>query len=409
MSAEVQSSQSQLESANSLFKKGTFAESEKIYSKVLTKDPKNFHSTLRLGYIALLANCLDDAQKWLTKAIELKPKELAPKSLLAEVFYRHDNFQQVVPLLRAIGREAMAKKLESFKDVSPYQIEGKAKITYLKFLMTDPLPVVQVRANDSEPVNFFIDTGGAEVVIDMEFAQETGATQFGSEMGTFAGGQQTGYQHGRVGSLTTGDFTLKNVPIHIMDVRRFSPVFGGTRVDGVIGTVLLYHFIATLDYPEGQLTLRLKTEQNLKQIEQEVVKQGSIVVPFWMAGDHYMVTWGTVNNSQPMLFFVDTGLAGNGFTCPESTLQKAGIKLQENQAEEGLGGGGKVRSIPFVVKELTLGNAKEYSVHGVYMGAFPLENAFGFRIGGLISHGFFRHYALSLDFERMRYFLKRKE
>ncbi len=110
-----------------------------------------------------------------------------------------------------------------------------------------------------------------------------------------------------------------------------------------------------------------------------------------------------------MLFFVDTGLAGNGFTCPESTLQKAGIKLQENQAKEGLGGGGKVKSIPFMVEKLTLGNAKEYNVNGVYMGAFPLENAFGFHIGGLISHEYFRHYTLSLDFERMRYFLKRKE
>jgi predicted aspartyl protease len=201
--------------------------------------------------------------------------------------------------------------------------------------MTDPLPVAKVRVNGSEPVNSLIDTGGAELIIDTKFAQETGAAQFGSVTGTFAGGQKAGVQHGRVDSLRAGDFTIRNVPVHIMDVRRFSPIFGGTRVDGIIGTVLLYHFIATLDYPEGRLTLRLKTEQNLKQIEQEAVKQGSIVVPFWMAGDHCMVAWGTVNNSPPMLFFVDTGLAGRGFVCPESTLQKAGIKLQEDQAEEG--------------------------------------------------------------------------
>ena len=410
MSNEVQIIQRYLESADSLFKAGKFAEAEKVYFKVLNEDPRNHRAFARLGYIALLANRLDEAQKWLTEAIKLKPEDPGLKSLLAEVFYRHDEFQKAAQLLRVVGREAMAKKLESFKDVSPYQIGGTAEVTNLKFVMTDPLPVVQVRVNDSELVNFFIDTGGAELIIDTEFAKEVGAGQFGSEMGTFAGGKKAGYQHGRVDSITLGDFTVKNIPIHIMDVRRFSqPVFGGRRVDGIIGTVMLYHFLATLDYPEGQLILRSKTDQNLKQIEQEAKEQKSIVVPFWMAGDHYMVAWGKVNNSRPMLFFVDTGLAGGGFTCPESTLRKAGIKLKENQAGEGIGGGGKVRIIPFVVKELTLGGAREHNTRGLYTGSSALENAFGFHIGGLISHGFFRHYSLTLDFARMRYFLKRRE
>jgi tetratricopeptide (TPR) repeat protein len=410
MGSKIQNDLSQLGSADSLFKAGMFAEAEKVYNNVLVKNPRNFHSALRLGYVALLANRLEDAQKWLTEAMELKHEESAPRALMAEVFYRRDEFQRAAPLARAIGREEMAKKLESFTDVLPYQIKGKTKITHLNFVMTDPLPVVQVRVNGSEPVNFFIDTGGAEMIIDTEFAKEVGAVQFGSEMGKFAGGQQAGYQHGRVDSLTMGDFNIKNVPVHVMDVRRFSrPVFGGKRVDGIVGTVLLYHFLASLDYPKGELILRRKTKESLQHFEQDAEAQRCIVVPFWMAGDHYMVAWGTVNKSQRMLFFVDTGLAGGGFTCPESTLKEGGILLQESLTGEGIGGGGRVKAVPFVVDELTLENAKEHGAHGVYIGAFPLENAFGFRIGGLISHGFFRHYSLSLDFAGMRYFLKRKE
>ncbi len=407
---EIPSNQRNLESADSLFKSGKFAEAEKLYAEVLTADPKNFHAIVYIGYIALLGNRLDEAEMWLTKAIELKPEEPAPKSLLAEVFYRRDDFQQAAPLLNAIGREAMAKKLESFKDVSPYhQIESMADATYLKFVMTDPLPVVQVRVNGSELVNFFIDTGGAEIIVDTEFAKEVGATQFGSERGTFAGGQQADFQHGRVDSLTLGDFIVKNVPVDIMDVRRFSqPIFGGKRVDGIIGTVLLYHFIATIDYPKGDLILRNKTKENLQRLEQEAREEKHIVVPFWMADDHYMVAWGTVNKSPQTLFFVDTGLACGGFACPESTLKEAGIKLQESLASEGIGGGGKVKFIPFTVDELTLGDAKEQNIVGV-SGGFPVENAFGFRIGGLISHGFFRQYALTFDFVGMRYFLKREK
>jgi hypothetical protein len=408
MSDEVQSGQSGLETADSLFKSGKFAEAEKLYTKVLAAEPANFQAALRLGSIFLLANRLADAQKCLAKAIELKPEEQAPKSLMAEVFYRRDDFERASPLFRATGQEAVAKKLKSFKGIRAYKIEGKAKNTHLKFVMTDPLPVIQVRVNEGQPVNFFIDTGGAEVVIDTEFAKELNIAQFGSMTGTFAGGKQAAFQHGRVDFLTLGDFTVKNVPVHIMDVRRFSqPVFGGNRVDGIIGTVLLYHFIPTLDYPQGELVLRRKTKENLKRVEEEAQAKKAIKIPFWMAGDHYMLAWGKVNKSQPLLLFVDTGLAGGGFTCPESTLKEAGINLQESLAAEGVGGGGKVKVIPFVIEELTLGDAKEHSVRGLYTGAFPLENAFRFRIGGLISHGFFRSYALTLDFFGMRYFLEK--
>jgi len=409
MDAEVHSNQKNLEYADSLFKAGEFRKAEKAYIKVLSEEPDNFQALSRLGHIALLANRLDESQGWLTKAIELKPEEPSPKSLLAEVFYRRDNFQQAAPLLHTIGREAMAEKLESFKDVTPYKIGGAAEVTNLKFIITDPLPVVRVQVNNSESVNFFIDTGGAEVIVDTKFAKETGVTQFGSATGTFAGGKQAGFQHGRVNSLTMGDFIVKDTPVHIMDVRRFSqPIFRGKQVDGIIGTVLLYHFLSTINYPECQLILRRKTEQNLKQVEQEAMEQGWTVVPFWKAGDHYMVAWGTVNKSQPMLFFVDTGLVGGGFACPESTLKKVGIKLQENLAEEGVGGGGRVKVTPFVVDKLTLGDVEEHNIRGLYTNGFPLENSLGFHIGGLISHGFFRQYALTLDFVGMRYFLKRK-
>ena len=402
--------QGNIDQADSLFKAGHFTEAEKLYADALSADPKNFQAAVRLGSIALLTNRLDDAEEWLTKAIELKPEEHGPQSMLAEVFYRRDEFQRAVPLLRNIGKEAKASQLESFKDAVPWQIESQVEATSLKFVMTDPLPVVQVRVNGKETVNFFIDTGGAEVIIDAEFSKEIGAAQFGSEKGTFAGGKQAGFQFGRIDSLTLGDFTIKNMPVHIMDVRRFSsPIFMGKRVDGIIGTVLLYHFLTTVDYPEGELILRQKTAAGLRSFEQDAREKNFIVVPFWMAGDHYMVARGSVNKSQPMLFFVDTGLAGGGFTAPESTLKEAGIKLEQSLAGEGVGGGGKVKVIPFVAEELTFGEARAQNIRGLFTGPFPLEYAFGFRIGGLISHGFFRPYALTFDFNGMRLFLKGKQ
>jgi hypothetical protein len=394
--------------ADALFKAGKFAQAEPLYAAVASNNAKDYHSTVRMGYLALLSNRLDDAQKWLQKAIELSPEAAPGKHLLAEVFYRRDDFHQAAPLLRAVGRGAMAKKLGSFQDAKPYVIQAASPETTVRFAATDPLPLLRVRVNGSEEVNFFIDTGAAEVVLDTQFAKQVGASLYGDETGRFAGGRRAAYQHGRVDSLNLADLTISNLPVQIMDTRRFAGVFGGKRIDGIIGTILLRHFISTIDYPGGRLVLRQKTKENEARLDRDAHASGTIMVPFWMAGDHFMVAWGTVDQSKPVLLFVDTGLAGGGVTCAESLLKEASIELAEDRAGEGLGGGGKVKVVPFLVNELSLGTAKEHNVRGLFTGPFPLEYSHGFRIGGIISHGFFRPYALTFDFAGMKLILKRE-
>jgi len=393
--------------ADSLFKAGRFAEAEKAYASLIAEDPGNYRAILRLGNIALLSQRLDEARKWLSRAIAIQPEEMFPKSLLAEVFYRQDDFQRAAPLLRAIGRDAAAAKLESFVGRVPYQTEGPVAVTRLKFEQTDPLPVIRVRVNGSEEANFFIDTGASEIDLDPEFAEQVKARRFGSETGTFGGGRQAPYEHGSIDSLRLSDVVVKNIPIHILATRRFSPIFGGKRIDGILGTALLYHFLPTIDYVGGELILRRKTSENVMSLEQEVKAEQQTVIPFWMAGDHYVVAWGSVNRSEPLLFFVDLGLAGGGFTCPASTIKECGIEFPENQAGEGVGAGGKVKIVPFVASELTLGGFTRRTIPGLF-GAFPpsLEYAFGFRIGGLVSHVFFRSSAITIDFDKMRFYLR---
>ena len=65
--------------------------------------------------------------------------------------------------------------------------------------------------------------------------------------------------------------------------------------------------------------------------------------------------------------------------------------------------------IPFNIDELTLGEAKERDLIGVF-GPFPasMELKNGLRIAGLISHQFFRPYAVTFDFDGMKIYLKRK-
>jgi len=201
-------------------------------------------------------------------------------------------------------------------------------------------PLVSVRINGSDEVTFFIDTGASEVALDTDFARDLGVPQFGSVQGTFSGGQHAEVKQGRIESLTVGDWTVRNLPVAMLPLRQLSEGLGAKRIDGIIGTTLFYHFLATIDYPRGELVLHRKGGTSLEQFA--AAAGNSIAVPFWIASDHFMVGWGRVEALPASLLFVDTGLAGAGVKLAESVIKEAGIKLEEDKASSGAGGGGKL-------------------------------------------------------------------
>ena len=119
-----------------------------------------------------------------------------------------------------------------------------------------------------------------------------------------------------------------------------------------------------------------------------------------------MVGWGRVETLPPTLLFVDTGLMGAGVKLAESVIKEAGIKLEENKASEGAGGGGKLKIVPYTVHQLSFGDIKEENVPGLYDGPFPWENMFGFHLAGMVGHDFFKPYAVTFDFQNMQIFLQ---
>src|SRR5262249_54374776 len=336
----ARSLQTALDSADSLFKEGKFEKAGDLYSQALALDQNNFNAVFGLGRVALLANKLDEAQTRLKKALELKPDSQPAKQLLAQAYYRQDRFQEAAPLFRAIGAESVAKKLESFKGITPYEIEGKDNVSAIKFVITDPLPLVRVRAGNSQEVNFLIDTGASEIYLDSDFAREIGVTPIGQTSGTYGGGLHSDTGQGRLDRLILGGFTIKNLPVLILNTRRFAAAAAGNKVDGVIGVELLMHFLSTLDYTGGQLIVARKTRQASAAFAADIGSGKSLAIPFWMAGDHFMLAWGRINSSASLLLLVDTGLAGAGFTGPESTIKDAAIDVSKGHEVQGVGGGG---------------------------------------------------------------------
>ena len=406
---------SPIASADRLFQSGEFAQAAEQYARIAADQPGDYSAILQLGRIALLSNRLDDARNWLEKAIALRSDATDPKVMLAEVYYRRDDFEQAAAALDGVDVSANplvisqyptlnVAKLRSFKGQTPYEVRSEGQTTRLKFLRTDPLPLVSVRVNGGDEVTFFIDTGGSEVALDTEFARELGVPQFGAVQGTFSGGQHAEVQQGRIESLTVGDWAVRNLPVVMLPLRQLSQGLGAKRIDGIIGTTLFYHFLATLDFPRGELVLRRKNAANLQAFMASADK--SVAVPFWIASDHFMVGWGRVEALPPSLLFVDTGLAGAGVKLAQSVIRQAGIKLEEDKAYSGAGGGGTLKIVPYVVQRLSFGQARQENVPGLYDGPFPWENLFGFHLAGMVGHDFFKPYAVTFDFESMKIVLQ---
>lgn len=121
--------QSEIDSANRLFEVGKFAEAGELYARIAAQNPKDYSSILQLGRLALLANRLDDAQKWLEEAITLQPADDDAKVMLAEAFYRRDDFQKAASSLNGVEVSTNKLIIEQYPTLNVAKLERARRLT----------------------------------------------------------------------------------------------------------------------------------------------------------------------------------------------------------------------------------------------------------------------------------------
>ncbi|MBN1284875.1 MAG: aspartyl protease family protein [Anaerolineae bacterium] len=334
--------------------------------------------------------------------------------VLSKIYYHTNRFAQAQEALDLIEQvRAMGGKLElpgleelltwmhSFGE-PPYQIDWGGKTeTVLPFVMTDPLPVIQVEVNGT-PIYAIIDTGGAAFILDTELAASLGVETAASLMGTYGGGLQGETGFAEIDSLTLGDVTISSVPTMTLPVAEMTatPDFPYT-IQGILTTSILEQFLGTIDYPSSRLILRPKTGAALAALQQQNAGKTVAEVPFYLAETHYMMVKGTLNGDDDLTFFVDSGLVDEGaMSAPIQTLEYLGIPVPETVfSTDNRGGGGAYASGNFPIAVLGLGSLRQEGVLGEY-GSMAPETYWekGFIQDGLVSHRFLRRYAWTIDF-----------
>ncbi len=414
-----------IEQADSTYRKGDFSKAEQLYREALPMQPARGRIAGQLGLIALWRNDLRSAENYLKTAKAESPwwARYWPISAqldyrLALTYIRDGQVYEAADILRkAAGPlpwgpfhqlRVSADQLSLFDDADFYMIEGPDEIA-VPFIVTDPLPVVGVSVNGSTPVNFFIDTGGEGIILNRSFANEVGAVIVGEYPGEYAGAKKGMTGYGKIDVLRLDNLVVKNVPISTIDLDATSQrVFSSMPMAGIIGTGFLSHFLATIDYAHRHLMLR-PTSESANQTDRKLdLNEKAHSFPMWLVETHFIFTEGSFNGQESEMMLIDTGLAGAAFMTSKARYSAAGVDMDWSKMVTGAGGGGEVRGISVNIDELTLGRGdNRLSKHGLTGVVMEHDNSLfngtlGFKVGGLISHQFFRDHAVTFDFQHMR-------
>ncbi|WP_242911409.1 retropepsin-like aspartic protease [Actinomadura terrae] len=381
-----------------LFKAGRFQEADRGYEEVLERDPNNAHAHAQRGYIALLSNRFADAERSLTKAVELAPGDNASKDRLADCYVRQDQLARAVPLLRAARHEATAKQYESVTG-TPFEIRGPQS-TKVPIDFRYPIPLVNASVNGAEAVPFTIDTY-APLVFTMETAEKAGLRAVATSTGRNPQETFTIY-HGVVESFRVGEIEMRNLPVLWHKAEMPHPL-GVPQPHGAFGTPIFYHFLTTIDFPNNALVLRRKTREQLREFLAEAKRTDVDRVPLWLVNTHYPCTSGSLNGYGPRVISVDLGAVGavQVGTRPK-VAERAGLQLDHDRPtlfgnEEG--------SYPFVAPKASIGRAVARDVYGWVADNAGFDERFGFDTIGNFSQEFFKEFSITFDYVGMHLYI----
>jgi hypothetical protein len=364
--------------ADADFTKGDWSAAQSGWSIALQADPKNAAALLGLARLALYADRRTEAERL---ADSIPPSDpLAPKAAAL--------------ITEAKRREA---------DLDPANLSVPSEGTRVPFALTDPLPVLKVRVNDKADAFFLLDTGASEAVLDPEFATELGIASSAAGNGIFAGGKTAAVRTATLDSLALGAARITHLPVKVVPTRGFK-LDADHRLDGIIGTGVLYRFLSTIDYPKGELILRPRDAS--ADFERKALAEKAIVAPLWLVGDHFLFTRARLNDGPERYFNVDTGGAGVGVMASPATIADSHVTLDTAHAGEGQGGGGMVKLVPFSAA-ITLQGVEQTGVPGMYTPEGNQYGIFPFETGGSLSHLYFHTHALTFDFVAMKLVLEK--
>jgi tetratricopeptide (TPR) repeat protein len=390
------------------FRAGRFNQAAAIYEQLCSNLPERLDIRARLGYLALLANDLDDAVRHLSQAINLGHRSRRTLSHLADAYYRMGRLGSAAYCYQRLDREGLAGTLAVMQDLDIYQLSRSDVSVDIPWLAAAPLPVIEVQINGRK-ANMVLDTGAGDTVIDARLALDAGIRLGGQEHREFAGGMPAQVTYGHLEQLVMNGLEIRDIPVQVIDIPdSLADWFPDLPIYGILGTGLYANFTTTLDYYNKKLRLAgpgttVEPRQDNDTADQPMPVQTG--APLWLAENQLPLTCADLPSLKQGLWFLDSGMTGGAFAVPGTSIESLGLTVDESDALVGTGGGGTVHGHKLYAGWLRLDQLRRDNPNGVTLDTFPLEHSYGFTIQGLIGHDMLHDAILTLDFPAMQLFL----
>jgi len=284
------------------------------------------------------------------------------------------------------------------------EISDIAVIPFVDDPLTPFLPGVAARLGGIDCVAR-IDTGGSWIHITAAFAKKTGIKTLVSERG-FASLASDTLKYG-ITDIELGGVMIRNAPVCVHE-RGLSaePIAAAFAVEmgPIIGTNVLALFYPTIDGPGKRLVLSPRGDEASRARHDALFPSKGESVSFILWADHYMIVPVAIGADLRSLSFVDSGLVvvteeqgQASMLFPETTLRRWGGTVPAP---------GKLATLPAT---LSVGSREEPG-STAYVMDLRGWNAFGewggLAVDSLVSWGYLKHFAWSIDFDAYQYTLR---
>jgi hypothetical protein len=273
---------------------------------------------------------------------------------------------------------------------------GKDEVVAIPFDYISNEVIVKAKVNDKDELNFVIDTGATQSVLDKSVAKTLGKCEDSNlTMTTGSGSVNLSYMN--IPKMAIGDLTLKDIHFAVADLAAFSQILG-QRPSGLIGANILRRFRVTIDYPQKKLILAHPS--NVK------VAPDAIAIPTKPALGMSGVLVDGELDGQKLSFLVDTGAAFNNISSKLAKPILSGSVLPVGSLEGLDGKKVKIGSVRFNTLKLGSITLKQ----PLFSVAPSDTNPAGIISGGalaILGNPLWRKYCVTIDYKNQRLILDR--
>jgi hypothetical protein len=300
-------------------------------------------------------------------------------------------------------RERLRIAAETPQSVSA---NGVIDLPFTDDRMSEVIPGVAATVNGA-PLVARLDTGGAFIHMSRSKATQLGLGFAGCER-AFAALSVGAVCHGKA-DLTLGGARLTNVPVAVHDDRQLQTDalarHFGVEFGVIIGTNVFRQFLATFDALGKRLVLTLRgdTSARAQHLARYPARLGE--TPFGVLGDHYILVPGRIGDGRAGVFFLDTGLAVGNEAQGQAAALTSRSALREIGAPRPAAGRFAELPQPLSLAGATANRLTAFEVEDrIWRDGFA-ANWRGIAVDLLISHGFVKRWAWTLDFDGQTLFM----